>query len=143
MPKEESTQGITVKKEQDISEWYTQVIQKAELAEYSLVSGCMILRPRSYSIWEKLQSFFDKEIKKLGVKNAYFPLLIPESLFNKEAEHVEGFAPEVAWVTMGGHTQLQERLAIRPTSETVMYDAYAKWIRSYRDLPLKLNQWCN
>ncbi len=143
MPKEETTQGITVKKDADISDWYTQVIQKAELAEYSLVSGCMILRPRSYFIWERLQAFFDAEIKKLGVKNAYFPLLIPESLFTREAEHVEGFAPEVAWVTMGGHTQLQERLAIRPTSETVMYEAYSKWIRSYRDLPLKLNQWCN
>ncbi len=144
MPKkDESTQGITVKKADDMSEWYTQVIQKAELADYSLVSGCMILRPRVYSIWEKLQAFFDGEIKKLGVKNCYFPLLIPESLLKKEAEHVEGFAPEVAWVTHGGHSPLAERLAVRPTSETVMYEAYSKWIRSYRDLPLKLNQWNN
>src|SRR5574341_900598 len=144
MPKkDEPTQGITVKKSEDMSEWYTQVIQKAELAEYTGVSGCMIYRPRVYAIWEKLQSFFDSEIKKLGVKNSYFPLFIPESLLNRESEHVEGFAPEVAWVTMGGHTKLAERLAIRPTSETIMYEAYAKWIRSYRDLPIKLNQWNN
>ncbi len=144
MPKkDETTQGITVKKDADMSEWYTQVIQKAELAEYTGVSGCMIYRPRVYSIWEKLQAFFDGEIKKLGVKNCYFPLLIPEALLKKEAEHVEGFAPEVAWVTHGGHSELAERLAVRPTSETIMYDAYSKWIRSYRDLPLKLNQWNN
>jgi len=144
MPKkDESTQGITVKKDADMSEWYTQVIQKAELAEYTGVSGCMILRPRVYAIWEKLQAFFDAEIKKLGVQNCYFPLLIPESLLKREAEHVEGFAPEVAWVTHGGHSELAERLAVRPTSETIMYEAYSKWIRSYRDLPLKLNQWNN
>ena len=137
------SQGMTVKKDADISEWYTQVIQKAELAEYTDVSGCMILRPRCYAIWEKLQAFFDLEIKKKGVKNAYFPLLIPEKLLTKESEHVEGFAPEVAWVTHGGHSELAERLAIRPTSETIMYDAYSKWIRSYRDLPLKINQWVN
>ena len=98
------TQGITVKKDENISEWYTQVIQKAELLEYTGVSGCMIYRPRSYAIWEKLQYFFDCEIKKLGVHNAYFPLFIPESLLKKEEDHVEGFAPEVAWVTHGGHT---------------------------------------
>ncbi len=142
MPKkDEPTQGITVKKSDDSSEWYTQVIQKAELADYSPVSGCMIYRPRVYAIWEKLQAFFDAGIKKLGVKNCYFPLFIPESLLKREAEHVEGFAPEVAWVTHGGHSELAERLAIRPTSETIMYDSYSKWIRSYRDLPLKLNQW--
>ncbi len=144
MPKKnEATQGITVKKDADMSEWYTQVIQKAELAEYTGVSGCMIYRPRVYAIWEKLQAFFDGEIKKLGVKNCYFPLFIPEALLKKEAEHIEGFAPEVAWVTHGGHSELPERLAVRPTSETIMYDAYSKWIRSYRDLPLKLNQWNN
>ncbi|MBI4146673.1 proline--tRNA ligase [Candidatus Woesearchaeota archaeon] len=141
MVKEE--QGLTVKKSQDISEWYTQVIQKAELAEYTGVSGCMIFRPRVFAIWEKLTAFFDAEIKKLGVKNAYFPLFIPEALLKKESEHVEGFAPEVAWVTQGGHTPLSERLAVRPTSETIMYDAFAKWIQSYRDLPLKINQWVN
>ncbi len=135
--------GITVKKDSDISEWYTQVIQKAELAEYTDVGGCIIFRPRAYAVWEKVQQFFDAEIKKLGVKNAYFPLLIPESLLKKEAKHVAGFAPEVAWVTEGGHSKLSERLAIRPTSETIMYDAYSKWIKSHRDLPLLINQWCN
>lgn len=137
------TQGITVKKADDISEWFTQVIQKAELIEYTDVSGCVIYRPRSFAVWEKIRDFFDGEIRKLGVRNAYFPLFIPESLLKKEAEHVEGFAPEVAWVTQGGHHELSERLAIRPTSETVMYDAYSKWIQSHRDLPLKLNQWVN
>lgn len=135
--------GITVKKSEDFSEWYTQVLQKAELIEYSDISGCYILRPNSYAIWEAVTKFFDTEIKKLGVKNAYFPLFIPESYLKKEAEHVEGFAPEVAWVTAHGDTQMPERLAIRPTSETAMYTAYSKWIRSHKDLPLKLNQWCN
>jgi prolyl-tRNA synthetase len=107
------------------------------------VSGCIILRPRAYSIWEKIQSFVDTKIKKIGVKNAYFPLLIPESLLSKEQEHVEGFTPEVAWVTHAGNKKLNEKLAVRPTSETIMYPAYSKWIRSYKDLPLMLNQWCN
>ncbi len=137
------TQGITVKKADDISEWYTQVIQKAELIEYTDVSGCIIYRPRSFAVWEKLQAFFDKEIKKLGVQNSYFPIFISEKLLTREAEHVEGFTPEVAWVTHGGHHELKERIAVRPTSETVMYDAYSKWINSHRDLPLKLNQWVN
>jgi len=137
------TQGLTVKKDQDFSEWYTQVIQKAELIEYSPVSGCYILRPRSFHIWERVQAFFNTLIKKEGVKNSYFPLFIPENLLQKEASHVEGFAPEVAWVETGGHTKLKERLAIRPTSETIMYDSFSKWIRSYKDLPLKLNQWAN
>lgn len=143
MPKEEITQGLTVKKSENPNEWYTQVLQKAELMEYTDVSGCMIYRPNIFHAWEKVQEFFDKEIKKLGVKNAYFPLFIPEKLLTREAEHLEGFAPEVAWVTQGGDTKLNEKLAVRPTSETIMYDAYAKWIRSHRDLPLKLNQWCN
>lgn len=144
MPKEDKKEmGITVKKDFDVSEWYTQVIQKAELIEYSPVSGCMIIRPRAYAIWEKLQQFIDAEIKKSGVQNAYFPLFIPESLLKKESEHVAGFAPEVAWVTQGGDSKLAERLAVRPTSETIMYDSYAKWIRSYRDLPLRINQWAN
>jgi prolyl-tRNA synthetase len=140
---EKSELGITVKKADDFSEWYTQVIQKAEMIEYGPVSGCMIIRPYAYTIWESVQSFFDKEIKKMGIKNAYFPLLIPESFLRKEQEHVEGFSPEVAWVTEHGDTKFEERLAIRPTSETIMYDSYSKWIRSYRDLPLRLNQWCN
>lgn len=139
----QDTKGITIGKNQDFSEWYTQVIQKAELIEYSPVSGCYILRPNAYSIWEKIQSFFDDLIKKDGVRNAYFPIFIPESLLQKEENHVEGFAPEVAWVETGGSTKLKERLAVRPTSETIMYDAYAKWIRSHNDLPLRINQWCN
>lgn len=135
--------GITAKKNEDFSEWYAQVIQKADLIEYTDVSGCYILKPRAYAIWEKLQQYFNKELKKRNIKNAYFPLLIPENLLTKEKEHVEGFSPEVAWVTHSGDSKLSERLAIRPTSETIMYDAYAKWIRSHNDLPLRLNQWCN
>ncbi|MBN1645428.1 proline--tRNA ligase [Candidatus Woesearchaeota archaeon] len=135
--------GLTVKKSENFSEWYTQAIQKAELIEYGSVSGCMILRPYSYAIWENIQSYLDAKFKKTGVKNAYFPLLIPEKLFQLEKEHVQGFNPEVAWVTASGDSQLTERLAIRPTSETIMYDSYKKWIRSYKDLPLKINQWVN
>lgn len=138
-----SQEGLTVKKEENFSEWYTQLIQKAELAEYTSVSGAIILRPNSYSIWEKIQSYVDSKIKKMGVKNAYFPLFIPESLLSKEQEHVKGFVPEVAWVTQAGETKLKERLAVRPTSETIMYPAYSKWIRSHKDLPLLINQWCN
>jgi prolyl-tRNA synthetase len=142
-PKDIKDIGITVKKSDDFSEWYTQIILKGELIEYGPVSGCMIIRPYAYSIWESIQEFFNAEIKKMGIQNAYFPMLIPENLFHKEKEHVEGFNPEVAWVTHGGDTLLPERLAIRPTSETIMYDSYKKWIRSWRDLPLRLNQWCN
>ena len=139
----ESDLGITVKKSDDFSEWYQQIIIKSELVDYGPVSGCMIIRPYAYSIWESVQKYFDDSIKKLGVKNAYFPLLIPENLLVKEKNHVEGFAPEVAWVTHGGNSELPEKLAIRPTSETIMYDSYSKWIRSWRDLPLRLNQWCS
>ena len=135
------TLGLTVKKDEDFSEWYTQVIQKSELADYSSVSGCIVYRPYSYEIWERVQDFFNIRIKKSGVKNSYFPVLIPENLLTKEQNHVEGFAPEVAWVTHGGNTKLGERLAVRPTSETIMYDSYSKWIRSHNDLPLRLNQW--
>ena len=135
--------GLSVKKEENFSEWYTQVVQKAELIDYTKVSGCVVFRPRAYEIWEKIQQYFDAKIKKLGVKNAYFPSLIPESLLKKEAEHVEGFSPEVAWVTQVGESKLSERLAVRPTSETIMYDSYKNWIQSYRDLPLKINQWNN
>ena len=100
-------------------------------------------RPNSYALWEKIVQVTDAKFKAIGIKNAYFPLFIPESLLKKEATHIEGFAPEVAWVTMGGNTSLSERLAVRPTSETIMYDSYSKWIRSYHDLPLRLNQWNN
>src|SRR3990167_6304483 len=141
--KESDGKGLTAKKEDDFSEWYTQLIQKAELIEYSPVSGCYILRPNAYHIWETVQAYFDTLIKADGVKNAYFPLFIPESLLTKEKKHVEGFAPEVAWVETGGNSKLPERLAVRPTSETIMYDSYSKWIRSHKDLPLRLNQWCN
>jgi prolyl-tRNA synthetase len=136
-------EGITVKKAENPSEWYTQVIQKAELIDYTDVSGCYVFRPRSFAIWEKLREFFDCEIKKLGVQNLYFPMFIPESFFKKEAEHVEGFAPEVAWVTHSGNTELKERLAIRPTSEAIISDSFRKWTRSWKDLPIKVNQWCN
>src|SRR3989338_449253 len=140
MPKKEEKLGINVKKEEDFSEWYNEVVIKAELAEHSVIKGFMVIRPRGYAIWEKIQEYFDKRIKQLGVKNAYFPLLVPESFFKKEAEHAEGFAPELAWIA-----QEEEgvRYALRPTSETVMYDSYGKWIRSWRDLPLRINQWCN
>jgi len=137
------TKGITAKKEDDFGEWYSQLLQKAELIEYSPVSGCYVLRPNCYFIWEQAQAYFDALIKKDGVRNAYFPLFIPESLLTKESKHVEGFAPEVAWVEYGGNTKLPEKLAVRPTSETIMYDSYSKWIRSYKDLPLRINQWCN
>lgn len=139
LPKD--TKGITVKKAEDFSEWYTQLIQKADLADYSAVSGCIVYKPAGYAIWEKIQQIVDTKLKAMGVQNASFPMLIPESLLKKEAAHVQGFAPEVAWVTQGGNTVLGERLAIRPTSETIMYDSYAKWIRSHKDLPLRLNQW--
>jgi prolyl-tRNA synthetase len=134
--------GITADKD-DFSQWFTELMIKAELADYTEVSGCMVFRPYSYAICEKIVQEVDKRFKKLGVKNAYFPLFIPEKLLNKEKEHVEGFSPEVAWVTQSGDTPMTERLAVRPTSETIMYPSYAKWIRSHRDLPLKINQWNN
>ena len=141
MAKEETKVGMTVKKSENFSEWYQQLIIKSELADYTKVSGCIVFRPWSYAIWEKLRDEVNSRIKAMGVKNAYFPLLIPESLLTREKEHLEGFTPEVAWVTHAGDTKLDEKLAIRPTSETIMYDSYSKWIRSWRDLPLKLNQW--
>ena len=136
-----SDMGITVKKTEDFSEWYTQVVLKSGLADYAPVKGCMIFREHSYAIWEKIQEVFNKKIKATGHRNVYFPMFIPESFLKKEAEHFQGFVPEVAWVTIGGDRPLDEKLAIRPTSETIMYATYAKWIRSWRDLPIKLNQW--
>lgn len=135
--------SITVKKEEDLSAWYTQVITKADLIDYTKVSGCIVYKPASYQIWEKIKEFVDLRFKKIGIKNAYFPLFIPYSLLAKEEEHVEGFTPEVAWVTETGDSKLAEKLAVRPTSETIMYDSYSKWVKSYRDLPLRLNQWNN
>jgi prolyl-tRNA synthetase len=138
-----SDTGITVKKSQDFSEWYVQVVLKAELADYAPVKGCMIIRPDAYSVWEKIQEVVNLKIKVTGHSNVYFPMFIPESFLKKEAEHFAGFTPEVAWITQGGDTPLEERLAVRPTSETIMYAMFSKWIRSWRDLPLKINQWCN
>ncbi len=135
--------GVTVKKSENFDEWYIQVILKSGLADYSDVSGCLILRPDAYFIWEQIQKHTDAEFKKIGIKNVYFPLFIPEKFLCKEKEHVEGFNPEVAWVTETGDSKLDERLAVRPTSETIMYPSYSKWIRSWRDLPLRYNQWNN
>ncbi|ODV84352.1 hypothetical protein CANARDRAFT_29226 [[Candida] arabinofermentans NRRL YB-2248] len=133
--------GVTVDKEADFSNWYSQILTKGEMLDYYDVSGCYILRPASYSIWEKITEWFDKRIKQDGVTNAYFPMFVSSKVLEKEKDHIEGFAPEVAWVTRAGSSELEEPIAIRPTSETVMYPYYAKWIRSHRDLPLKLNQW--
>jgi len=135
--------GITVKKAEAFSEWYIQVVLKSELADYAPVKGCIIFRAYSYAMWEKIQDYFNKRIKETGHENAYFPLFIPESFLKKEAEHFKGFVPECAWVTFGGDSELKEKLAVRPTSETIVYTMYKKWIKSWRDLPIKLNQWCN
>jgi len=131
------------KRSEDYSRWYTDVIAAAELADYAPVKGCMIIRPNGYAIWEKMQQALDGMFKETGHQNAYFPLFIPESFLRKEAEHVEGFAPEVAVVTHGGGSKLEEPLVIRPTSETIIWNSYRNWIQSYRDLPLLINQWCN
>lgn len=142
MLSKEFVKEITPKAE-DFSQWYVDIIRKAELADYSPVRGCMVIRPYGYEIWEHMQKLLDRRFKATGHKNAYFPIFIPESLLQKEAEHVEGFAPEVAWVTHGGNDKLTERLAIRPTSETMICSMYSKWIKSWRDLPVLINQWCN
>jgi prolyl-tRNA synthetase len=128
---------------EDFSAWYNETVLRAELADYSPVRGCMVIRPRGYGIWEKMQRQLDTMFKDTGHENAYFPLLIPESFMHKEAEHVEGFAPETAVVTPGGGKKLDEPLVIRPTSETIIYAMFAKWVQSYRDLPLLINQWAN
>ncbi|XP_017281365.1 bifunctional glutamate/proline--tRNA ligase isoform X2 [Kryptolebias marmoratus] len=142
-PKKQTRLGLEAKKEENLADWYSQVITKAEMIEYYDVSGCYVLRPWSYSIWEAIKDFFDKEIKKLGVENCYFPMFVSQAALEKEKSHIADFAPEVAWVTRSGKTELAEPIAVRPTSETVMYPAYAKWVQSHRDLPIKLNQWCN
>ena len=129
--------------EEDFAQWYTDVVRKAELVEYSGVRGCTIFRPAGYAIWELLQKELDARFKEAGVENVYMPMFIPESLLQKEKDHVEGFAPEVAWVTHGGGEQLQERLCVRPTSETLFCDFYSRIIESYRDLPKVYNQWCS
>jgi len=139
---EEKTElGLKCKKSKNFSEWYNEITVKAELADYSSISGCMVIRPSAYQIWENIQKYFNFRIKETGHKNAYFPLFIPEKLLHKEAEHFEGFSPEVAFIEKKDENE--ERYALRPTSETIMYDSYSKWIRSWRDLPLLINQWCN
>jgi prolyl-tRNA synthetase len=131
------------KQSEDFSKWYLDVVRRAELADYSPVKGCMVIRPYGYAIWELLQREIDDRLKATGHVNAYFPLFIPESLLMREAEHVEGFAPQVAWVTQGGTEKLEERLVVRPTSEVIFGTMYAKWIQSWRDLPVLINQWAN
>src|SRR5215207_3108072 len=144
--KPESTDPVVTAitpRSEDFGRWYTDVVRRAELADYSPVRGCMVIRPYGYGLWELMQARLDARFKATGHKNAYFPMFVPESLLLKEAEHVEGFAPEVAWVTHAGGDKLEERLAIRPTSETIFGVMYSKWIQSWRDLPMLVNQWCN
>ena len=129
--------------DEDFAKWYTDIVKKADLIDYSSVKGCMIIRPYGYAIWENIQRLLDNRFKETGHENVYMPLFIPESLLNKEKEHVEGFAPEVAWVTHGGSEKLTERLCVRPTSETLFCEHYANIIKSYRDLPKLYNQWCS
>ena len=142
MEKERVLKEITPKS-QDYSQWYLDVVLKADLADYGPVKGCMVIKPYGYAIWESMQRDMDRRIKETGHVNAYFPLLIPKSFLEKEKEHVEGFSPECAWVTVGGGEELEEPLAIRPTSEAMICSMYAKWVRSWRDLPVLINQWAN
>jgi len=141
-PQERLVKQVTAKSE-DFSTWYNEIIRKTELADYSPMKGMMVIRPHGYALWENIQRLLDDRIKATGHVNAYFPLFIPESLLQKEAEHVQGFSPEVAWVTIGGKEELEERLAVRPTSEAIIGSMYAKWIKSWRDLPVLINQWAN
>ncbi len=133
--------GITVSKSEDFSEWYTQVVIKSELADYAPVKGLIVLRPDGYSIWESIKESLDKKLKETGHRNGFLPILIPESLLGKEKKHFEGFNPEVFWVTHSGDSEIGDKLALRPTSETLAYSLFSKWIRSWRDLPLKINFW--
>lgn len=135
--------GLEATKEDNLPEWYSQVLTKAEMIEYYDVSGCYILRPWSFAIWKTIQSWFTAEIEKLGVKEVYFPIFVSKAALEKEKAHIADFSPEVAWVTKSGDSDLAEPVAIRPTSETVMYPTFAKWIQSYRDLPIRINQWSN
>ena len=143
MTKEKKMVEAITSMEEDFAQWYTDVVKKAELCDYASVKGCMVIKPDGYALWENIQNELDKRFKETGVKNVYMPLFIPESLLQKEKDHVEGFAPEVAWVTHGGLEPLQERLCVRPTSETLFCDFYAGDIHSYRDLPKVYNQWCS
>ena len=130
-------------RDKDFAKWYTDIVNAAHLASYSNVKGCIVIEPNGYAIWEKIQSVLDQEFKRTGHKNLYMPVLIPENLMRKESDLIKGFAPEVAWVTQGGEKKLEERMCIRPTSETLFSDYYSTVVKSYRDLPLKYNQWCN
>ena len=143
MAKEKKLVEAITSMDEDFAQWYTDVVKKAELMDYSSVKGCMIFKPNGYAIWENIQKLLDARFKEVGVENVYLPLFIPESLLQKEKDHVEGFAPEVAWVTHGGMEELQERLCVRPTSETLFCDLYSNIIQSYRDLPKVYNQWCS
>lgn len=143
MPKEKKLVEAITSMEEDFAQWYTDIVKKAELIDYSSIKGCMIIKPDGYAIWENIQAELDRRFKEAGVENVYMPMFIPESLLNKEKDHVEGFAPEVAWVTHGGMNELQERLCVRPTSETLFCDFYKNDIQSYRDLPKVYNQWCS
>ncbi len=143
MAKDKKLVAAITSMEEDFAQWYTDVVIKAELIDYSSVKGCMIIKPAGYAIWENIQNELDRRFKETGVENVYMPMFIPESLLEKEKDHVEGFAPEVAWVTHGGLNPLQERLCVRPTSETLFCDFYANDIESYRDLPKLYNQWCS
>ena len=149
----ENKDNLITKREEDFSEWYLDVIREADLAENSPVRGCMVIKPYGFALWENIQKILDADFKKKGVQNAYFPLLIPKSFLEKEAEHVAGFAKECAVVThhrleekdgkLVPAGELEEPLIIRPTSETIIYDTFSKWVHSHRDLPLLINQWCN
>lgn len=143
MAKEKKQVEAITSMEEDFAQWYTDIVKKAELVEYSGIKGCTILRPAGYAVWERIQKELDERFKATGVENVYMPMFIPESLLNKEKDHVEGFAPEVAWVTHGGGEKLQERMCIRPTSETLFCDFYSRIIESHRDLPKVYNQWCS
>ncbi|MCW6159396.1 MAG: proline--tRNA ligase [Thermoplasmatales archaeon] len=143
METEQKKYMLTAKKEEDITEWYTQVIINSEFVDYSAVSGMMVFRPDSYFAWDTLKEATDAMFKGAGVEDVYFPLFIPERFLLKESQHVEGFSPEVAWITHAGKSELSERLAVRPTSEAIMYDSFSRWIRSWRDLPIKYNIWAS
>ncbi len=143
MNKEERFVTAITAKSEDFSRWYTEIIRRAELADYAPMKGMMVIRPYGYAIWENIQRLLDSRIKETGHTNAYFPLFIPETFLQKETEHLEGFSPEVAWVTHGGEEELEERLAVRPTSEAIIGNMYSKWIKSWRDLPVLINQWAN
>jgi prolyl-tRNA synthetase len=140
---EKKETGITVKKSENFMEWYLQVIVKSDFMDYTDVSGCLAFRPAAYGAWQMVMNATDAEFKKIGIEDVYFPIFIPEKMLQKEVEHFKGFVPEVAWVTRSGDSEFSEKLAVRPTSETIMYPSYSKWIRSWRDLPMRYNQWNN